>query len=318
MKNKFAILVKDHGSIIGLIVIVIVASFINSNFMTLNNISNVIRQASFNGLIALGMTMVIICGSIDLSVGSLFGLSGYIALVLSDYSIIAAIFIPLAIGFIVGAINAFLINRLGMAPFIATLTTMMALRGVVLVLTNEKSYVAQVENASFSFLGKGVVLEYITIPAIIFIVFAVLIAYILKRTANGRNMYATGGNKESAKMMGVKVNKSIFLAHVLASMLTALAGILLVSRLGAAHPLAGDGAEMKAIAAVVIGGTYLTGGRGNILGTVIGAIFLGFLTNIFNMQQTLSAFWEPVITGLLVLIVVLFQALNSRKSESKM
>jgi Ribose/xylose/arabinose/galactoside ABC-type transport systems, permease components len=313
--KKIGDILKHNGTIIGLFVIIILASFINTNFLTADNISNVLRQASFNGIIALGMTMVIICGSIDLSVGSLYGLAGYIALALSNYSTIAAVLVPLLLGLVVGLLNALLINKVEMAPFIATLTTMMALRGVMLLLTNEGSYVPKTVDPIFAFLGQGVILQYITMPALIFAGLAILTAFFLKKTATGRNMYAAGGNAEAAKMMGVSVNKSIIISHSLISILTAFSGILLVARLGAANPLAGDGAELKAIAAVVIGGTYLTGGRGNILGTVIGVIFMGLLTNVFNMQNTLNPFWEPVITGLLVLGVVLIQSLDTRASN---
>lgn len=308
MKKIKQIFKQINGATYGLAFLIILAACINSSFLTLNNLSNVTRQISINGIIAIGMTMVVICGSIDLSVASLYAISGYLALVLSNYSTVAAIIIPTLFGACVGFINALLINKVGMAPMIATLSTQMAIRGILFVITDETSYVPHNRLSSFDLIGKGSIFQYITYPLIIFCLCAAVVGYLLKYRKIGRDMYAVGGNMEAAGMMGISTQKTIAVAHMLCGALTGVAGICLASRLGTAHPLAGDGIEMKAIAATVIGGTLLTGGKGRVSGTMIGVCIMGLLTNIFNMQKTFNTFWEQVITGLLVLTVVVLQA----------
>lgn len=301
---------KRHNAVLGLIFMIIVAGCINRSFLSLENLTNVLRQASMNGMIAVGMTMVIICGSIDLSVGAMIGLCGYIALYFSNHNLGLAIAVPLLTGILVGSINGFLINKIKIAPFIATLSTMMAVKGVTLVLTNENTYFAPDSVESFQYIGRGLLAPYITVPSLLFVCCAIAGAYIIRHTTLGRNMYAVGGNEEAAKMMGVNVKKTIMFSHIFTSMMAALAGITLASRVGAAYPLAGEGKELDVIAACVIGGTALTGGKGNIPGTFIGVLIMGMLTNIFNMQSLLNPFWEKVIIGILVLIVVLIQSIS--------
>ncbi len=302
--------IKNNGTVLGLFFMMLLAVIINRNFLTIENLTNVLRQASMNGMIAIGMTMVIICGSIDLSVGTMIGFSGFLALYLSNFSLILAIGVPLLFGLLVGLINAFLINKCKVAPFIATLSMMMAVKGVTLILTKENTYFAEHPVESFSYVGRGILLNYITVPSVLFVGVSLLGAVLLNRTAAGRSMYAVGGNEEAARMMGVNVEKTRLVAHVLTGLMAALSGITLVSRVGAAYPLAGEGKELDVIAACVIGGTALTGGKGKVSGTFIGVLIIGLLTNIFNMQTFLNSFWEKVITGTLVLVVVLIQSIQ--------
>ena len=227
-------LLKRHNAILGLIFMIILAACINKSFLTLENLTNVLRQASMNGMIAVGMTMVIICGSIDLSVGTMIGLCGYIALYFSNYSLILAVIVPLLTGVIVGTINGFLINKIKIAPFIATLATMMAVKGTTLVLTNENTYFASNSIEQFQYIGRGLLAPYVTVPSVMFICCAVAGAYILRHTMLGRNMYAVGGNTEAARMMGVNVEKTLMFSHIFTGGMAALAGITLVSRVGAA------------------------------------------------------------------------------------
>ena len=185
---------------------------------------------------------------------------------------------------------------------------MMAVKGTTLVLTNENTYFASNSIEEFQYIGRGLLAPYVTVPSVMFICCAVAGAYILRHTMLGRNMYAVGGNAEAARMMGVNVEKTLMFSHIFTGGMAALAGITLVSRVGAAYPLAGEGKELDVIAACVIGGTALTGGKGHISGTFIGVLIMGMLTNIFNMQSLLNPFWEKVIIGILVLIVVLIQS----------
>ena len=301
--------IEKNSAVIGLVLMLVLATMINSNFLSLENLTNVLRQASMNGIVAVGMTMVILCGSIDLSVGTMYGLSGFLALYFSNYSVIPAVLVPLAVGILVGVLNAFLINRVRIASFIATLSTMMAVKGTTLILTKENTFLAEYTDPAFNVIGRGE-WGYLTVPSVLFILIAVVAAIVLNCTRIGRNMYAVGGNREAARMMGVNVERTLLFAHVFTGFMAALAGVVLVSRVGAAYPLAGEGKELDAIAACVIGGTALTGGKGRISGTFVGVLIIGLLTNIFNMQTALNSFWEKVITGSLVLTVVGIQSVN--------
>lgn len=306
-----------NGALAGLLFMLILATCINPSFMTLENLSNVLRQTSMNGIIAIGMAMVLISGSIDLSVGSLYALCGFVGLYFSNYSTGLAIVATLAVGILIGLINGLLVTKMGLHPWIATLSMMLGLRGVTLIVTGENTYFAEQSSASFALIGRGTMFQFINTPTVLFLLIAVIAAIILSRTALGRSAYATGGNLEAARMMGVNTGRTIRIMHIFSGICTAVSGLIVGSRMGAAYPLSGEGGEMYAIAACVIGGVYLMGGRGTIFGTVIGALVVGLLTNIFNMQQALNSFWESVITGSLVLVVVLIQQIQANKLEHR-
>ncbi len=308
--KKICRLFQHNGAIWGFLFMMALAVLINRSFLSLENLANVLRQASMNGMIAVGMTMVILCGSIDLSVGTMLGFSGFLALYLSNYSLLLAVAVPLIVGIVVGMLNAFLINKIKMASFIATLATMTALKGATLIMTGENTYFAENSVEGFFMIGRGTAFRYITVPSVLFVCVTVAGSVMLNRSPLGRSMYAVGGNQEAARMMGVNVERTMLTAHAITGFLSALAGITLVSRVGAAYPLAGEGKELDVIAACVIGGTALTGGKGKISGTFVGVLIMGLLTNIFNMQTMLNSFWEKVITGSLVLIVVLIQSVH--------
>lgn len=305
---------RENGALIGLVFLIVLAAVINDNFFTIENLTNVFRQASFNGIIALGVMLTILVGQIDLSVGSMMSLAGFFALYCNQYSVVLGIVVPLAAGAATGCINAFLVTKMRIMAFIATLSMMLCLRGVTLVLTGENTYGAKVSIPFFDFIGRGAIYTYISMPAIIFVACLVVFWFILARTPLGRSLYATGGNEEAAVMMGVRVTLAKWFAYISSGVLAAVAGIMLVSRVGAAYPLSGDGGELEAIAAAVIGGTLLTGGKGNVFGTMVGALIIALIRNIFNMQSTFSTFWEKVITGILVLIVVLTQSASMNSS----
>lgn len=303
--------------IIGLMFMIVVATMINPRFLTVENLSNVTRQASMYGLMAVGMSIVIISSSIDLSVGSVYALCAFVALYLSQYSLVLSIVGTLAVGALVGLINSFLIIKMNIDSWVTTLSMMLGLRGVVLLLTNGDTYTPEIKNLSFQKISRGAFFTYLNYPTLIFIGFSVAAYLFLNYTATGRNIYARGGNKEAAQMMGVNTAKTLMFAHVICGVTAAAAGIIVAARIGAAYPLSGDGGEMYAIAACVVGGIYLTGGRGNVLGMFIGSIIIALLTNIFNLQNTLNPFWESVITGSLVLIVVLIQQINAEKETRR-
>ncbi|MDO4321323.1 MAG: ABC transporter permease [Lachnospiraceae bacterium] len=313
--KKAAHFLGENAFIIGLIFMMLVGTLINPNFLTLSNISNILRQMSTISVVTLGMAVVIISGSIDLSVGSLFCLTAFIASYLSQYGTFLAVAGTLLAGILIGGVNGFLVTKMKVHPWIATLSMMLGLRGLVLILTGENTYKPGRENLAFERIARGGIGSFLNYPLIIMVVLAVIFALMMKYTRIGRDFYVCGGNREAARMMGINVERAINVSFILCGFTCAVSGIILAARLGSVSPLAGDGNEMYAIASCVVGGVYLTGGRGKIHGAFIGSMIIGLLTNIFNMQSLLSTFWESVITGSLVLIVVLLQQVSAVRAE---
>ena len=313
--KKITHFLGDNASIVGLIFMLLLGTLINPSFMTLGNLSNILRQNSTISIVTLGMAVVIICGAIDLGVGSLFCLTAFISSYLSQYSTMLAVVVTLLFGAFVGAVNGFLVTKMRIHPWITTLSMMLGLRGLVLVLTGENTYKPSVDNPTFMKIARGGIGPYLNFPLLITAVLVIVFALMMKYTQTGRNFYICGGNREAARMMGVNVERTQNISFVISGLMCAVSGIILAARLGSVSPLAGDGNEMYAIASCVVGGIYLTGGRGKIHGAFICSIIVGLLTNIFNMQSWLSTFWESVITGSLVMIVVLLQQVSAKRAE---
>ncbi len=305
----------NNASIIGLAFMLLVGTLINSNFLTPGNLSNILRQNSTISIVTLGMAVVIISGSIDLCVGSLFCLCAYVSSFLSQYNTLIAVLGTILFGILIGFLNGFLVTKMRIHPWIATLSMMLGLRGLVLVLTGENTYKPAFDNILFEKIARGGIGPYLNFPLLITIILVILFAIMMKYSQMGRNFYICGGNREAARMMGIPVERTIMISFIISGMMCSISGIILAARLGSVSPLAGDGNEMYAIASCVVGGIYLTGGRGKIHGAFIGSIIVGLLTNIFNMQSILSTFWESVITGSLVLIVVLLQQISAKRAE---
>ena len=296
------------GPFIGLIVLFAIGAAASSAFLTPENLANLARTASIMGFVAIGMTFVILCGSIDLSVSSVFSLSGFLFIYFAQYSIVLAICVPLSAGLIIGLVNGLLITRFSIPAFVATLATMIFVRGLVLVLTNETTFKIAALPDVLRYLGRGTIFTYVSFPLLMFIVATAIASFVLRRRPIGRAMYIVGGNAEAARMMGVSVAGTIMTAHAVCGVMAALGGIFLASRVGAAYPLSGTGYELYAIAAVVIGGARLTGGIGNVSGTVAGTLIMGAFSNIFNLQRLLDPVWELVVVGCVLLAVVLLQS----------
>lgn len=308
---KLSEVTQKLGPLLGFIILVMIVSILNPAFMEPLNILNLLRQVAINALIAFGMTFVILTGGIDLSVGSILALSSaFVAnLMLAGVDPILAILIGCIAGAIMGAINGLLITKGKMAPFIATLATMTIFRGLTLVYTNGNPITGLGDDLSFQLFGRGYFLG-IPVPAItMMIVFAVL-WIILHKTAFGRKTYAIGGNEKAAIVSGIKVHRVKIMIYSLAGMLSALAGAILMSRLNSAQPTAGQSYELDAIAAVVLGGTSLTGGRGWIVGTLIGALIIATLNNGLNLLGV-SSFFQMVVKGVVILIAVLIDRKRS-------
>ncbi len=305
--NRIKNILIKYQSVIGLIVFSIVISFLSDRFLTSSNAFNVLRQASINAILAVGMTFVILTGGIDLSVGSIFAFSGAMTayLVGTGYNFIIAIIIGLLFGALIGLINGFFISKGKLQPFIVTLAMMTIFRGATLVFTNGKPISAgSGQNADlFSKIGNGYIFG-IPNPIIIMIIVIAIGYFILTKTTIGRYVYAIGGNEEATKLSGVNVTRVKLFVYGMSGLLSALAGIIITARLASAQPTAGTGYELDAIAAVVLGGTSLAGGVGSVLGTIVGVLIIGILNNALNLLNVTS-YYQLLAKGLVILIAVL-------------
>ncbi|MBO2945332.1 ribose ABC transporter permease RbsC [Paenibacillus sp. F411] len=293
------------GPLLGLIILIVIVSVMNPSFLEPLNILNLLRQVSINALIAFGMTFVILTGGIDLSVGSILALSSALVanLMVAGVDPIFAIIIGCAAGGIMGAVNGLLITKGKMAPFIATLATMTIFRGLTLVYTEGNPITGLGDSLPFQLFGRGYLLG-IPVPAITMILTFAVLWIILHKTSFGRKTYAIGGNEKASIVSGIKVSRVKIMIYSLAGMLSALAGAILTSRLNSAQPTAGTSYELDAIAAVVLGGTSLTGGRGRIVGTLIGVLIIGTLNNGLNLLGV-NSFYQMVVKGVVIAIAVL-------------
>ena len=300
------------GPLAGLFAIVLVVSIMEPDFLTLNNLFNILRQVSINALIAFGMTFVILTGGIDLSVGSILALSSaFVAGLMTDgTSALIAVLAGLIVGAVMGALNGMVISLGKVAPFIATLATMTIFRGLTLVYTDGKPITGLSQGGWFELFGRGYFWIF-PVPVLTMLIAFAVLYFILKKTTFGRYTYAIGGNEEAAKLMGIQVNKVKIMIYSLSGLMAALAGIILTSRLNSAQPTAGTSYELDAIAAVVLGGTSLSGGRGWIVGTLIGALIIGTLNNGLNLLGV-SSFFQLVVKG----VVILFAVLADRKQAA--
>ncbi|ANQ64203.1 ABC transporter permease [Staphylococcus equorum] len=295
---------------IGLILLVIIISALNSAFLEPSNLFNLLRQVSINGLIAFGMTFVILTGCIDLSVGSTLALSSAMVAILmvSGVDSIIALLLGCIFGAVLGAVNGLLITLGKMAPFIATLATMTVFRGLTLVITDGNPITNLNGGYAFQLFGRGYFLG-IPVPAVTMFVTFIILYILLHKTVFGRQTYAMGGNEKAAFISGIKVNKLKIMIYSLAGLMSAMAGAILTSRLNSAQPTAGMSYELDAIAAVVLGGTSLTGGKGRILGTLIGVLIIGVLNNGLNLLGV-SSFYQQVVKGVVIIIAVLIDRKN--------
>jgi ribose transport system permease protein len=298
-------IIQKLGPLIGLVVIVIILSILSSDFLTLNNIFNVLRQVSINALIAFGMTFVILTGGIDLSVGSILALSSAFSagLLTSGTDPILAILAGLLAGTVMGAINGLIITKGKVAPFIATLATMTIYRGFTLVYTEGRPITGLSDSVTFQMFGKGYFFG-IPFPVITMLIAYGILYFLLRKTTFGRGVYAIGGNEEASLLSGLRVDRIKIGVYSLIGLLSALAGTTLASRLNSAQPTAGAAYELDAIAAVVLGGTSLSGGRGWIFGTLIGALIIGVLNNGLNLLNV-SSFYQQVVKGGVILLAVI-------------
>ncbi|WP_084506796.1 ABC transporter permease [Geminicoccus roseus] len=302
---------EASGILVALIVLVVVLGLTTPSFLSQYNLSVVARQASFVGLVALGQTLVLLMGGIDLSVGAAAGLSAIVgALLMTALGVHPYLALPITLlfGMCLGFINGFFVARLRLNPFIVTLASWEVFAGLTLVIT--KGAPIRPLDPDFRVFGQGSILG-VPVPVVIFLVAGAILTYVLAKTRFGRNIYAVGGNREAATLVGIRVWRVEFLVFGLAGMFAALAGMLYASRMDAGQPSVGEGWLMGAITAAILGGTSLRGGQGSIVGTILGALLMAVLANSIVLLNV-SGYWERVIVGLVVLIAILADLLRRR------
>ena len=303
----------DMGIILTLIAMIIFFSVVTKSFLSAKNFANIARQISITGICSVGMTMVILTGGIDLSIGSVIGFTSAVAALMmsNGQPIILASVVSLALGVIIGVINATCINYLQIPAMIATLGTQISLRGAVYLVTGGMPVYGLPE--SFKVLGQGSV-GIIPISMIIMVIVFIIGYIILNKMVFGRKIYGIGGNAETARLSGVNVKKEIYKIYMLVGFFGSLAGLILMSRVNSGQPSAGDGYEMDIITAVVLGGVSVSGGEGKITKVIIGVIFMGVLANGL-MMMNINEYWQRVVKGLVLLAAVAVDIRTKNKAS---
>jgi len=318
-KKRFKEYIRSYALFIIFIVLCVILAFASETFLKPNNIINVFRQISINGILALGMTFVIILGGIDISIGSVAAVSGVVASLVLDMNgtlAIPAILAGILSGGVMGMIIGFLVAKMKIAPFIASLAMMTIARGLALVIAGGVPH--SIYNETFLAIGNGYLWPKLTatsisfpISVLIFIVCIVIVATILYKTKFGRHVYAVGGNQEAARASGVKVDRVKFLTFVINGLLCGVAGIVLAARITSGQPAAAAGYELDAIAAVIIGGASLAGGAGKVGGTIIGALIIGVLNNGLVLLAV-SSYYQQIIQGVIIAGAVILDSRTKR------
>jgi ribose/xylose/arabinose/galactoside ABC-type transport system permease subunit len=305
----------QRGAVFLVLAVAIVAGSVafGGSFASVENFRNIAISSSFLALIAIGMTFVIIGGGIDLSVGSLLALAGVLAAYGSRQGSLVAILLPLAVCGAIGLVNGLLIARARMAPFIVTLAALLFARGAAFAVSDEGNTTYLIKpGMAVTELGQGTVLG-LGVP-VLFAIAAFLIGLVvLNRTGYGQAVFAIGGSEDAAQLMGLPVARIKVLVYVASAMLAGLAGILVAARSSSGLPTLGAGLELEAIAAVVIGGTLLSGGAGSPTGTLAGVLLLGVIQNLINQVGTLSSYYQQVVSGAFLIVVVVIQTYLSRR-----
>lgn len=315
--KKIGALLSEYAAFLALILLAAGLCAISPEFRQVSNLLNLLRQAAFNGLIAIGMTCVILSDGIDLSVGSVFALAAIICaeMLVAGISAPIAILAALVAGTLLGLVSGILVAKFRLQAFIATLITMTAYRGMAMIITDGKpisrlASAIESESGAFLFkaLGKGNLLLFesvkIPLPAIILVIFFIVFYFVLNHTTFGRRIYATGSNAKCAKLVGVDTVKTKMYVYAISGFMAALAGLMMISRVDSAQPTLGDGYELDAIASVALGGTSMSGGRGKITGTIAGVLIIAMLNNGLNILGVTS-YYQDVIKAIVILVAVL-------------
>ncbi len=327
-RTPLVLLLLKARTFIALFLLLIFFSIMSPNFLNPASMLIMAKHVAINAIIAIGMTFVIVSAGIDLSVGSVVGLAGMLAGMLINEGIVLPMFgvvvylkvwviaiVVLIAGTLIGAINGWVITRLNVAPFIATLGTMYAARGFALLSNNGATFPnlvgkPELGNTGFPWIGAGNILG-IPVPIWLMVVFGLVAAFVATRTPFGRHVYAIGGNERAARTSGVRVNPTKLFVYMISGFCAAMGGLIVASQLIASHPASGTSFELNAIAAAVLGGTSLSGGRGNIGGTIVGAFVIGVLSDGLIMMGV-SDFWQTVIKGVVIVLAVAIDQFQAR------
>ena len=297
-------IIEKFGIVLILLLICIVLSILSPSFLKIQNLVNIFRQVSITGVIAIGMVFVIVTGGIDLSVGSITGMVAMVATSMAhpgQFPLIVPILAGLLAGLAAGAVNGIIIAYGDVPPFITTLGMMTSLRGVALLYNNGRPIIDLSDE--YTQIGGGM-LGGVPYPVIIFIVVIAVGAVFLKFSKFGRHVYAVGGNEQSAKVSGINVKRIKMSVYIIAGFVSALSGIIISSRVMSGSPAAGEGYEMDAITACVIGGASLSGGEGSVISTVIGALIVGVVNNGLDLLKV-SSYWQQIVKGIIIIAAVL-------------
>jgi ribose/xylose/arabinose/galactoside ABC-type transport system permease subunit len=319
---------KQHRiTLMALFLLMLVLSFLHSNFFSVGNLLDIARVVSINGIIAVGMTMVLLTGGIDLSVGSIFALCGSVAssMILNSYSDYPtsqliklpmgyAVLTALVVGAALGFINGLAVTKMKIESFIATLATMSIGRGLTYLYTGGYPINFKPMPKNYGWLGQGYFAG-LPAPSIFFILTIIVGTYTLHYTKFGRSLFAIGGNKQAARLSGLSVEKNICLTYMCSGILAGLAGIIMASRVASASPIAGKGLEMDVIAGVVIGGTLQSGGRGTVIGTVIGVFIFGIIDNGLNILGV-PTYYKLLIKGFVIIIAVGYNSFSPARKKT--
>lgn len=303
---------RSGSAIVALILLLVIMSIVSEQFLTLSNFFNVFRQATVNAIVACGITFVIITGGIDLSVGPNLAFLGCLSagfIVNNGMPVWLAFVLVLIIGCAIGFLKGFIISTQKLPAFIVTLAFTQILNGAAYLYTNGRPIPSTSE--AYKFLGRGYVAS-IPFPIIVALLILVITWFLLNKTTFGRHVFAVGGNQEASRLCGVNINWTLIKTYLFSGLLIALAALTLASRLASGTPASGDGAELDAIAAVVLGGTALDGGRGNIMGTLVGVLLMAFLNNGLNLLSV-NAYIQLIIKGVVILLAVWINSVRGMK-----
>jgi len=303
---------SSYGIYIVLLLMIVVLSFLSTSFFTLQNALNVLRQISINGILAIGVTLVLVTGGIDLSLGSILALAGVVSVSFAhpspEYPLILIIAVAIGMGLLCGLVNGLLIAFSKVSAFIVTLGMMTVARGFALVYTNGRPVIDLTDQ--FRYIGQGIFLG-IPVPIFVFLVISLAGYIILQKSKFGRHIYAIGGNETSAKISGINVAALKIFVYSFAGILCGIAGMMLASRTNAATPNAGSGYELDAIAGAVLGGTSTSGGKGKIIGTIAGVLLMGILSNGLDILNV-SSYVQQIVKGVIIVGAVWIDQINTK------
>lgn len=315
MKTLKKIDLRNYGVFIGFLVLCAAVSVAAPSFLSAKNILNLLRQSSVVGILAAGMTMVIISGNFDISVGYICCLAGIITAKLLNAGVPLPVVIlaVLAAGAAVGVCTGTAVAVIGIPSMIATLGMGQVINGLLLLIS--KGYPTSIQNDAMTFIGRESLLG-IPVPIYFFLLAIVLVAFLLKKTTLGRYIYAVGGNQEASRLSGINTVWTVIRMFIISSMLAAFSGVVLTARVSTATAVAGQGYELDAIASVVIGGTCVSGGEGSAWRTILGVLFMGVISNSFNLLH-IDVYYQYILKGLIILIAVGFDCFNRMRASQK-